>query len=215
MEQRWLTLDMLCSTLRLQKGHIKTLVKKGFLVALGGGRGVPARYLEPTDEYKEQLRIAAILHMRAQPIPMGISEKCLFTAGEIGEVIGSKSPARTNEWIRKRKVPSYKVTKVLSLYTIKDVRDALLRREKRFNSRQRAPFLIPEIIAYLQAAHAEDLKVVPTDSALYQDDLLRKKLERLAAMGEDAKADFAAKVELARRVVQILKSATSPSSEVS
>jgi hypothetical protein len=197
---------MLCGVLRLNKIQVKTLVKKGFLVALGGGRGIPARYLEPTEEYKEQLRIAAILHMKAQPIPAGISEKCLLTAGEIGELLGSKDPFQTNKWLTKHEVPGYRVTKVLKLYTVTDVREALLRRAGRVTSRQRAPFLIPEIIDFLRAHNKEDLAIVPTDKQFTQDDILRKKLERLAAMGEDAKADFAAKVELARKVVQILDS---------
>lgn len=207
MDQRWLTLDALCSTLRLQPAHVRTLVRKGFLVAIGGGKGVPARYLEPTDEYKEQLRIAAILHMRAQPIPMGISEKCLLTAGEIGELLGSKSAAKTNKWLNKHKVVGYKVTKALSLYTVKDVREALWRREGRILAKQRAPYLISEIVEYVRRIHAAETALVPTDKEFRQDDILLKKLEVLAALGEDAQMDFAAKVELARKVVQLLESA--------
>ena len=159
-EQRWLTLDMLCTVLRLQAAHIKTLAKKGFLVSIGGKGAVPTRYLEPTEEYKEQLRIAALLHMRAYPISTGITEKCLFTAGEIGAIIG-KDSYQTSQWLgKKKKIPSYRINKTLHLYTVKDVRDLLLRRAGRVNSRQRAPFLIPQIVEYLRSSHAEDLKVV-------------------------------------------------------
>ena len=209
-EQRWLSLDGICSTLRLNAAQVRTLVKKGCLVRIGGKRGVPARFLEPTAEYKEQLRIAAIFHMKHYTVPEGITEKAILSSGEIGAILGLNW-RQTDKWLRKHHLrPAVRITKILHLYTVNEVRDALLRRAKRVNASRRAPFLLTEIIDFLRSTHAVDLETIPTDSALYQDDLLRKKLERLADLSEGAKAEFTAKVELARRIVQILESANEP-----
>ena len=203
-EQRWLSLDMLATTLRLPKAIIRGLVKQGCLVRIKTKAG--DRYLDPTPEYAHQLKIASVIHQKLYTIPEGVTEKALLTAAEVGEILGM-TPVAARKWLFKHKPPSFRMKAKLRLYTVTGIRECLWRREGRMLSKQRAPFLIPELVAFFRKHYAEETALIPTDKEFRQDEVLQRKLERLAQMGESAQIDFAAKVELARRIVQLLESA--------
>ena len=202
-EQRWLSLDMLATTLRLPKAIIRGLVKKGCLVRIKTAAG--DRYLDPTPEYAAQLKIASVIHQKLYTIPEGVTEKALLTTAEVGEILGM-TPKNAQNWLTRHKPQSFKIRARLRLYTVAGIRECLWRREGRYLSKQKAPFLIPELVAFFRKHYAEETALIPTDKEFRQDEILQRKLERLAQMGESAQMDFAAKVELARKIVQILES---------
>lgn len=201
-EQRWLSLDAICTTLRLPRKIIRALVKKGCLVHIKTQAG--DRYLDPTPEYAEQLRLGAMAHQKYYPIPDDITERALLTPAEISQILGiNKKQTRT--WLKRHDVPRFQVSRNLALYTVGGVREALWNREDRVLHKNKAPFLIPELVAFFRRYYAAETALVPTDKQFREDDVLQRKLEILASLNDGAKRDFSAKVELARKIVQILE----------
>ena len=209
IEQRWLTIDAVSSTLRLPLPYIRTLTKQGFLVSMGTGDN--RRYLDPTPEYAEKLRLAAILHSNAMFVPPDINELFLLTLREVCVLLGWKLNYGRLYMKRNPEIPRFRVNSQLHLYTVKTVRELLWKRQGRRLSKQRSPFLIFELVAYVQRQHEEDTQDMPTDAQHAADESFMRKLESIVRRSEKdqvlAKADFARKVELARKVVQILDSA--------
>jgi hypothetical protein len=112
--------------------------------------------------------------------------------------------AKNYAW--KRKIPSFKVG-VYDLYSIATVRDMLWRRNGRGElSKQVAPFLIADIVDLFRRLTAEAEQEVPTDEQLLQDELTKRRLERIGRMKtpqrEMAMKDFYAKVAIAKSVVE-------------
>jgi hypothetical protein len=208
VEQRWLTLDMLSSILRLPKPYIKELTRQGFLVTIG--KHELKRWLDPTPEYQEKLRLAAVIQGRVQFVPPDISEIALLSLREVAELCGwTLSYARI--YVKRNPVPRFKVNPRLDLYSIRTVREILWRRQGRKLSKQRSPFLIQELIEFVQREHARESADIPTDAEYAADEKIQRKLEAIVRRSEKdqevAKEDFASKVELARKIAQILDSA--------
>lgn len=206
-EQSWLSIDAICTVLRLNRKTVLQLAKKGCLAVIWGPTGnkkiSAARFLDPTPEYREQLRLGAILHQHAYPVPSGLSEKSLLTLGECSELLGWKWK-RTNKYFHLHALPSVRVNKTLYLYSPAIVRDIMLKRSKRRLSRQKAPFLLGEIVDFFKSRLTEDISSIPTDAEFLADERLQKRLSKIVT--EPQKNDFASKVALAKRVVQILES---------
>jgi hypothetical protein len=213
--QRWVTLDALCTILRLPKGCVVSLVERGCLVALwgkGSSKYNNARFLEPTEEYKQQLRLGAMIHAKLHPTPRDISELALLTVREVATIMGWKMRYAQN-YMNENKVPYIKSGHQHHLYTSQTVRELLWNRQGRKTAGRRSHFLITELIESFQKWYAEDLKDVPTDAQFLADDEIQRKLLRIVEMQQEgqfaAQADFAQKVKLAKQIVQILKDATS------
>lgn len=206
-EQVWLSLSGICDKLRLTAGQVRTLVNKGCLATIGR-KGTPAyRYLDPTPEYAEQLRIGAILHQKAFPVPADLSEKALLTSAECAEILGM-SPKMMFRYLQRNAVPAVKVSKVLFLYSPAFVREAMLRRSKRTLSKQLAPFKIEELVTMFRDRLSAEVSLIPTDAEFAADEKLQLRLSMIVT--ESQKADFAHKVRLAQEIVQILEQAKGP-----
>lgn len=208
-EQTWLTLDMISSILRLPKPYIKELTRQGFLVTVGNHEF--KRWLDPTPEYKEKLRLAAIIHSRAQFVPPDVSEIALLSLREVAEICGWTLKYAREYMKRYPKTPRFRVNSQLHLYSITTIREILWRRQDRRHSKQRSPFLITELVEYVKREHARESADIPTDTEHAEDEKIQRKLEAIVRRSEQdqeaAKEDFASKVTLARKVVQILESA--------
>jgi hypothetical protein len=209
MEQRWLTLDMLSSVLRLPPTYIKELTRQKFLVTIGARD--QQRWLDPTPEYAEKLRLAAVLHHRALFVPPDVSEIALLTLREVAEICGWSLRYAQIFMHKNRQVPRFKVNPQLCLYAIKDVREILWRRQGRKYHKQLSPFLVTELIAFFQKEHDRETKIIPTDAEYVADETIMRKLEAIVRRSEKdqkvAKHDFARKAELARKIVEILRTA--------
>jgi hypothetical protein len=209
MEKRWLTLDMIASTLRLPASYIKELTKQRYLVTIGSLD--KRRWLDPTPEYAEKLRLAAILHDGHMHVPPDINEIALLSLREVAELCGWSVNYARNYMKRYPEIPRFRVNSQLHLYSITTVREILWRRQGRKLSKQRSPFLIAELVAWVKARHEAELQDLPTDAEYAEDDAMMRKLELIVRRSEKdqiaSKHDFASKVELARKVVQILENA--------
>lgn len=213
-EQRWLSLDGICNVLQTNQYHILWLVKQGYLETLPATKTAGARYLDPTPQYAERLRLAEMIYGRRHPLPAGfdISEKALFTKNEIAAIVGW-TEGYTVKWLHLHKTPSVKCghrKTGLCLYTSKTVREILRRRSGRKESSwQRAPFLIRELVEYFLKHQTDDGEDVPTDKQFAEDDLFQKKLKRILKMKSPAKEqalqELLAKTELAKQVAAALK----------
>jgi hypothetical protein len=205
-DQQWLSLSGICDKLRLTAGQVRTLVNKGCLATIGK-KGTPAyRYLDPTPEYKEQLRMGAIIHQRHYPIPAGLTEKALLTNSECREILGM-SAIMMKRYLKRNHIPSIKVTKTLFLYSPAVVREALLKRSKKTLHRNLAPFLLSEMVELFRSRLLAEVSLIPTDKEFRADEALQRRLAMIVT--ESQKADFARKVKLAQQIVQILESVNS------
>lgn len=212
MEHLWLTLDMICGRLRLTKEAVIALGQHGHLRVIWGARKdrkyVDSRWLDPSDDYAEQLRLAAILHRKEYPLPPYINERALFTVREVAALLGN-DVKYTKLAFRRLKIKPVMVSPAVVLYSVNQIREVLWRREKRTMAKQRAPFLIQHMIEYFRRIEAEEKPDYPTDAQFLADDELQRKLERIVEMAEDdqhrAKIDLARKVTLAKKVVALLQ----------
>lgn len=216
-EQHWLSLDGICTTLRLDKSCVLALAKRGDIVVIWGptnqGKIPKARFLDPTPQYAEQLRMAEMIHSKRYPIPPDISEYALLTAREVALVMGwTLKQARMR--LFRYKVPPMKAGSNIYLYSAASVRD-MMWRVNRSTVAERSPFLLSEMIEFFQRWYADEVKGVPTDDQFAADDEIQRRLAKLIQRAEKdqsvAKADFASKIELARKIVEILQSAKTTS----
>jgi hypothetical protein len=205
--QRWLSLSGICTTLNLRPNQVKLLYKQNLLVRIGK-RPEEHRYLDPTPEYAERLRLAAVM-LSKNPIVPDLPSTFILTVREVAEIMGwSLRYARTV--MAEKKVPFFKAKNKACLYSVEDVRDLIFKRNGRGRfSKQLSPFLLPEIIAYQRRFQSEEESIVPTDAAFERDEELQKKIRWMMKQPnrEVLLADFIGKVELAKQVVQTLKSA--------
>jgi hypothetical protein len=203
IEQNWLSLSGICDRLRLSPVQIRQLTKKGCLAVLKGRSNVEARYLDPTPEYVEQLRLGAMIHMKVYPLPSGLNEKALLTKAECTELLGM-SPRMMERYLQRHATPVVRVNKKLFLYSPEFVRETMLKRSKRSLSKQLAPYLLSDMISLFRSRLSAELSLIPTDKEFAADEALQKRLSLIVT--ESQKADFARKVKLAQEVVQILDS---------
>ena len=202
--QRWLTIEGLCTTLNIGRSHALWLAKKGYLEVIwgpNGKRNVEARFLDPTPAYAERLKLCEALYGRT-PLPSNLELNGLLTVREMAEILGW-TLKRTRDYVFEKKIPSIKAGQY-ALYSVATVRDIMWRRSGRKLAKQRAPFLITEMIAFFEAMRVRSEEEVPTDDQFQADDLLQRKLARMMQMPspqrELAMKEFQAKVALAKQV---------------
>jgi transcriptional regulator with XRE-family HTH domain len=213
--QQWLSLSGICDKLRLSPYQVKTLAKKGCLAIIKGKTRVADRFLEPTPEYREQLRLGAIIHQRHFPVPAGLSEKALLTQAECAELLGMTQPMMSR-YMKQYAAPSIRVDPVHYLYSPMVVREAMLKRrdggrywqDKKTISAQKSPFLIPELVEFFRSRLSEEVSGIPTDKEFLADESIQKRLSMIVTQSQ--KADFAQKVKLAQEILQILESVKEP-----
>ena len=214
-EQRWLSYDGICTTLGISRKHARWLANQGILsVIWGPGRHLKhtrARFLDPTPEYKQKLVLAEAIYGRLFPIPKDIEMVNLLTTREVSEIMGwSLDYAATYLWKRGKSITVGKRHNAYgaggtNLYSVKMVRELLWHRQDRKKGQRRNPFLISELIDYFRKHHAEESEEVPTDTMFREDDILMRKLNRLARTKDpEALRDFVEKSRLARKVAKKL-----------
>lgn len=209
-DQRWLSLDGICTQLGMTKYQVTSLVTKGTLVALG--TGPKRRYLDPTPEYAAKLRLGETLYDVTRPLPKDLELLGLLTVREVAAIMGwTLRYAQTYLWTRK-KTPSIKVG-VHRLYSIAVVRNLLWKREGNRQRSQRAPFLLNSMIRFFLDYYTAENEVVPSDADFAGDDLLMRKFSRLAKLPspqrEEAYRELWVKVSTARDVAEAVSQETS------
>lgn len=207
--QRWLSLSGLCNTLNLLPYQIKRLYNQKLLVRIGK-RPEDHRYLDPTPEYAEKLRLAAVLLSKQAFINVNLPMSYLLTIREVAEILGwSLKHAQT--CLAKYKIPCIKSSNRVKLYTAASVRNLIWKRQGRKIADKTAPLLLSEMILFFKRFQAAEEAIVPTDSQFAEDADLQKKITWLMRQPnrDVLLADFVSKMELARQVVAALGT-TSP-----
>jgi hypothetical protein len=206
--QRWLSLTGICTTLGIGHEHAKWMAKQGFLTVMWGDRRktfTQARYLDPTPEYAAKLKLGEALYGRLHPIPYDLDMKAMLTTREVAEIMGW-TMKYAKQYLWKKDVPSVKVGQH-QLYSILTVRKLLWKRNGRSASlsKQKSPFLIRELIEFFLKTTAADEQEVPTDAQFAEDELMQRKLTRMAKLKsperELAMKQFMDKMELAKSLV--------------
>ena len=207
-EQTWLSLSGICNRLRLTPAQVRTLARKGCLAVIKGKGNVQARYLDPSPEYAEQIRLGAIIHQRHFPVPAGLSEKALLTQAECAELLGM-TQKMMSRYLKRHTIPFIRVDKVHYLYPPTVVREAMLKRSKKTLDYRKAPFLLSEMVEFFRSRLSAEVSLIPTDKEFRADEALQQRLSMIVT--ESQKADFTHKVKLAQEIVQILEQAKGPS----
>lgn len=212
LPQRWLSLSGISTALNLTPVQIKTLYNQKLLVRIGK-RPNEYRYLDPTPEYAERLRLAAVMLSKNSIVNIDLPMTFLLTIREIAEILGWTHRYAIN-YLEDHKVPCWKSKNRARLYSISTVRDMLFKRQGRKLSKQRDPFLLQDLLDYFRRFQAEEESIVPTDAAFEQDALMQKKIKWLMRQPsphrEAMLADFIDKMELAKKVVTVLKTEKEP-----
>ena len=206
LPQRWLSLSGISTVLNLTHTQVKTLYKQKLLVRIGKNP-VDHRYLDPTPEYAERLRLAAVLLTKQNDkIPINLPLTFILTAREVAEIMGWHHKYSKN-YLRENNIPYFQGAGKVKLYTVSAVRDFIWRRNGRKLSKQKSPFLIDEMIAFAKRSVDADTALMPTDQQFAQDEALQKKIIWMMKQTnrEVLLADFMQKMELAKHVVTALK----------
>jgi hypothetical protein len=215
--QRWLSLDGICTVLQTTHKHVLWLAKNGHLEVLWGNgsrKQIDARFLDPTPKYAERLRLAEMIYMRRYPVDedFDLPTAALFTKRELAQIMGWTIGYARKFFAMNRDIPSIKVAGNLVLYPASTIRDLIWLRRDRTLSKQKAPFLLKELIAWFVKFQAAEEEEVPTDLEFQEDDLLHRKLTRLSKLPsperEVAMRDFYDKVALAKQVASVVKTET-------
>ena len=208
MEQRWLSKTGICTVLGITESTLQTYVRNKYVVKIGKQPNI--RYLDPTPEYTEQLRLGQALHRKQNELPFDVSTAALLTLREVEEIVGWTNHRYAQKYITKHKIPSIKIGR-FHLYRVDTVRDILWKRQDRSKvSKQIGPFVISEIIDFFWKYYKAECEETPTDTQFEEDHLLQRKLNRMMRLPsnkrEVALAEFMRTMELAKRVVAAAKS---------
>lgn len=205
----------ICDLLQTTPDHIRWLVKQGYIEIIPGRNKSRAesRYLDPTPQYAERLRLAEVIYRRRHPLPavLDLPEKAIFTAREVAELMGW-THAYTVQRLHKDKLFGVKVGGGsgggLRLYTAKDIRRMIAKRQKRAQGEKRCPVLLRDLITFFQ--RYQDAGDMPSDADFSKDDVLGKKITRIlnmpASRREEAMRELMEKARLAKEAVSAIPS---------
>lgn len=207
LPQRWLSLSGIATVLNVTCTQVKTLYKQKLLVRIGKN---PAdyRYLDPTPEYAERLRLAAVLLSKRSDVPIDLPLTFLLTIREVAEIM-NWSLRHARDFLEDNKVPCFKSANRARLYSVSVVRDFLWRRNGRKLAGKIAPMLLSEIISFAQRFVDAETALMPTDEQFKADEELQRKLawimRQKSPQRETILTDLMAKLELAKQVVGAVK----------
>jgi hypothetical protein len=207
LPQRWLSISGISTVLNITPTQVKTLYKQRLLVRIGK-RPQDYRYLDPTPEYAERLRLAAVMLSKNTEVNIDLPMTFLLTAREVAEIMGW-SLIHARHFLQDNKVPCWKGKNRAALYSVSTVRDLIFKRQGRKLSKQQAPFLLNDLLGYFKRFQAEEEAVVPTDDQFAEDEALQKKIRWMmrqpSPQREAMLSDFLEKVELAKSAVQVVR----------
>ena len=202
LPQRWLSMSGISTALNLTPTQIKTLYKQKLLVRIGK-RPNEYRYLDPTPEYAERLRLAAIMLSKDPDVPIDLPRTFILTVREVAELLGW-TVRYAQLYLYKHPIPYFKGKGRVKLYSASEVRKMIWRRQGRKHADKTAPLLLSEIIEYFRRVQSEEESIVPTDAAFVADAQLQKKLRWMMRQPnrDVLLAGFIEKIELAKQVLE-------------
>jgi hypothetical protein len=170
-----------------------------------GKRPDEYRYLDPTPEYAERLRLAAVMLSKNSQVNIDLPMSFLLTVREVAEIMGW-SMKHARRYLSDNKIPCYKSKNRALLFSVTAVREMIFKRQGRHLHKQLAPMLLPELIAFAKRFIDSEAAIVPTDEAFKADAELQRKMEwimKQSSPGREAMlADLISKMELAKKVLE-------------
>lgn len=206
MAERWLSYDELCMELRLSPLHVKRLIRRGSIVGMCFGHKYKYetdwRYLDPSPQYKKALEIQE--RVLACAFKADLLNLPILSSSDFGDICGLTT-VHVRVLIYKKKLRPHKLGKY-SLFTPQQVRDFLLRRERKepTDRRVRCEYLIRWCKKLLEKDQVGTL----TRDQVKNDDDLEVHLRRLLKLPEPDRAaairEFWSRYELAKTVAKVL-----------
>jgi hypothetical protein len=202
LEQRWLSLQGICDVLSLTPNQARLMHKQRYLVRVGK-RVQDHRYLDPTPEYAERLRLAAVLLSKNNEVRVDLPMTFILTVREVAEIMGW-SLKYAQRYLSERKIPCLKSKNRVQLFTVSTVRDLIWQRSGKKLGKYVGPILLSEMIDYFRRFQAAEDEIMPTDAALDADAALQKKISWILRQPHRDKllAAFLEKVEIAKQVTR-------------
>jgi hypothetical protein len=202
LPQRWLSLNGIATVLNLTPTQVKTLYKQKLLVRIGK-RPQEYRYLDPTPEYAERLRLTAGMFFEGRHSGMRVDLPYSFilTSKEVAEIMGWSW--QHADKVLRGNVKRYKAPNRIVFFSVATVRSMIWKRHGRKLAEKTSPFLLPELIAYAQRLIASETALVPTDEEVKADAEIQKKMEWMLKQPqrEIMLQDYLSKMDLAKRVL--------------
>ena len=206
MKPRWLTFDELVFELQLSPKRVRKLIREGRLVGICTGRkanyATDWRYLDPSEKYKRALEEQEKILSHAHSVDL--MEFPVISSAEFAQLAGISS-SRVRGLVFNRKLLPTKIGKY-SLFTPNQVREFLLRRERKESTARRArcELLLRWCLEKITARTEETLTVAQVEN----DDLLESTLQRLLRLKEPERTravqEFWRRYQLARDVAAVV-----------
>lgn len=201
----WITFNELCTSLRISPRQAIALIRQDKIKYISWGRSYRThyRYVDPGDDPN--------LHMQATgEIEFDLKETPLLSSAEIAEIAGV-SDNRVRALVRLGHLKPHRVNNRMNLFTPVQVRDILLKRERRTPSdrKPRVEAMIRWFLDYYQREHAESL----TREDVRREDEVERMLNRLMRLKgpqrKKAMREFWLKIELAKHVAKTINEKSS------
>lgn len=206
MKSRWLTFDELVFELQLPPKRVRKLIREGRLVGICTGRkanyATDWRYLDPSEKYKRALEEQEKILSHAHSVDL--MEFPVLSSAEFAQLAGISS-SRVRGLVFNRKLLPTKIGKY-SLFTANQVREFLLRRERKEPTarRVRCELLLRWCLEKITAGTEETLTIAQVEN----DDLLESTLQRLLRLKEpertQAVQEFWRRYQLAKDVAAVI-----------
>lgn len=201
MTEKWLTFDDLCSELQLRPPQVKKLIKQGKVLGLCHGRKTRLetdwRFVDPGPKLKRAYILLGQIQSREYEIDL--AEFPVVSANDFATLCGF-SEARVRKLVQRGNLAPFKIGK-FSYFTANQVRDFLLRREKKElrAGRARMSTMLVWVRNYLAT---QDAKTI-SRADVHADDRLEGELNQLMKLKEPARgkaiAEFWRRFELAKK----------------
>lgn len=206
MKPRWLSFDDLVFELQLPPKRVLKLIREGRLVGICAGRNknlqTDWRYLDPSEKYKRALEIQEKILSRAHQIDL--MEFPVISSAEFASIAGLSSSRIRGLVFRGQLIPA-KIGKY-SLFTPNQVREYLLRRERKEPTSRRAR--CQALLRWCMQGIESNREDAMTREDVRQDDLLEGALMRLLQLKEpertQAVQEFWRRYKLAKDVSGII-----------
>jgi excisionase family DNA binding protein len=173
-EYTWVTFDELLIDLRVSRKHLRGLIKSGIVQGIGQGPYSKWRFIDPAPQVARAISIKAKLDSRRVP-EIDLSEFPVISTAEFAKIAGL-SQSTVRGLIHTRKIRPAKVGGI-RLFTAKQVRTYLLRREKRTAAEARLP--LEAIVRWFEGYYASERCESYSRAQIAADNAIETRLNRL------------------------------------
>lgn len=212
---RWVNLEELCEGLRLPHKVVRRLIREHKIVGFHNDNLTNAknwRFLDPSEEYKKALHAQESILSRRYRIDL--MQFPIVSSAELAQISGL-SPSTIRNFVNDGTLKPWKMGRY-SIYTPEQVREFLLRRERKEprDRRARCETLLRWCLAQLEANPVASL----TEKEVQRDDKLEGALRKIMRQKEPARstnlAEFWRRWDLAGSAAKLIRKQAAGSKQV-